>query len=140
MAPPNQSGGLRPSLFGRKYALVGEDLDLAAADVHLDVHPAAAARQSPARNAVVRDGPAEAAGDGVERGVGMWFYEIRGTGNRLVKRDGRFTTEQEAIDAGNLYLKNNRAAVQRREDPNEVFSIMAGRHVDFIRPDPASQS
>ena len=70
----------------------------------------------------------------------MWFYEIRGTNNRLVKRDGRFATEQEAIDAGNSYLGNNRAAVQRREDPNELFSIMAGRHVDFTRPDPASQS
>jgi hypothetical protein len=70
----------------------------------------------------------------------MWFYEIRGTNNRLVKRDGRFAAEQEAIDAGNSYLRNNRAVVQRTEDPNEVFSIMAGRHVDFIRPDPASQS
>jgi hypothetical protein len=69
----------------------------------------------------------------------MWFYEIRGTGNRLVKRDGRFATEQEAIDAGNSYLTNNRASVQRKEDPSEVFSIMAGRNVDFIRPDPSSQ-
>ena len=70
----------------------------------------------------------------------MWFYEIRGTGNRLVRRDGRFTTEQDAIDAGNAYLTNNRATVQRNENPTEVFSIMTGRHVDFIRPDPDSQS
>jgi hypothetical protein len=68
----------------------------------------------------------------------MWFYEIRGTGNRLVKRDGRFMTEHEAIDAGNAYLTNNRSSVQRPEDPAEVFSIMAGRNPDFIRPDPAS--
>ena len=58
----------------------------------------------------------------------MWFYEIRGTDNRLVKRsEPQFDTEQEAIDAGNSYLRNNRAAVQTRERPDEVFSIMAGR-------------
>jgi hypothetical protein len=31
----------------------------------------------------------------------MWFYEIRGTDNRLVKRsEPQFDTEQVAIDAG----------------------------------------
>ena len=56
----NQSGELYPNLFGRKYALVDEDLDLAAADAHLAV----VVRQSPARNAVVEDGLAD---DGVEK-------------------------------------------------------------------------
>lgn len=69
----------------------------------------------------------------------MWYYEIRGTENRLVKRAGRFITEQEAIDAGGSFLRNNQASVHRKEDPTEVFSIAAGRHLDFIRPDPASQ-
>lgn len=58
----------------------------------------------------------------------MWFYEIRGTGNRVVKRsEGEYNTEQEAIDAGTSYLKNNRSTVQRKDDPAEVFSVMAGR-------------
>ncbi len=69
----------------------------------------------------------------------MWFYEIRGTENRLVRRDGQFVTEEEAIAAGNAYLIYNKAAVLRKDDPTETFSIMAGRTPDFIRPDPASQ-
>src|SRR5713101_6071608 len=54
--PPNQSGELYPSLFGRKYALVDQDLDLAAEDVHLDAHLGVVVRQSPARSAVVGNG------------------------------------------------------------------------------------
>ena len=58
----------------------------------------------------------------------VWFYEIRGTGNRLVKHgDCLFETEQEALDAGNSYLRNNKDSVQRKDDPSEVFSINAGR-------------
>jgi len=70
----------------------------------------------------------------------MWYYVIRGTGNRLVKRDGHFETENEAIAAGRAYLENHRASVMRRDDPTEVFTVMAGRkEADFTRPDPASQ-
>jgi hypothetical protein len=64
----------------------------------------------------------------------MWFYEIRGTGNRIVKQDGRFMTEPEAIAAGTEYLKNNKATVQDPKNPGEVFSVMAGRKADFIKP------
>jgi len=48
----------------------------------------------------------------------MWFYEIRGTGNRVVKRDGQFATEAEAIAAGNAYLTNNKASVLRERRPD----------------------
>jgi hypothetical protein len=57
--PPNQSEELHSSLFGRKYALGGEDTDLAAQAVR----PAAAIRQRSTRNAAVRDGLAS---DGVK--------------------------------------------------------------------------
>jgi hypothetical protein len=69
----------------------------------------------------------------------MWFYEIRGTGNRLVKRDGQFRTEEDAIATGYAYLADNKAAILRRDDLDEVLSVIAGRTADFIRPDPASQ-
>jgi hypothetical protein len=57
--PPNRSEELHSSLFGRKYALGGEDTDLAAQAVR----PAAAIRQRSTRNAAVRDGLAS---DGVK--------------------------------------------------------------------------
>jgi hypothetical protein len=53
--PPNQRGELYPISFGRKCALVDEDLDLTAVDAHLAVR----VRQSPARNVVVEDGLAD---------------------------------------------------------------------------------
>jgi hypothetical protein len=81
---------------------------------------------SPARSCS-RDPVPFVAESSAQRKEMKWFYEIRGTGNRLVKRDGQYNTEQEAISAGNAYLKNNRVSVQRKEDPNEVFTIMAGR-------------
>jgi hypothetical protein len=56
-----------------------------------------------------------------------WFYEIRGAGNRLVRRAGAFNTEQEAITAGTRYLQDNKAAVVRPDYPDEVFSVMTGQ-------------
>jgi hypothetical protein len=58
----------------------------------------------------------------------------------LVRRDGQFATEAEAIAAGNAYLTNNKASVIRKGDPTEVFTIMASRKANIIRPDPASHS
>ena len=58
----------------------------------------------------------------------MWFYSIRGSANRLVKKsDAIYATEQEAIAAGTEYLKSNKASVHRASDPNEIFSVMARR-------------
>lgn len=57
----------------------------------------------------------------------MWFYEILGSGNRLVERSkDSFTTEKDAIAAGTAYLESNRDAVIK-QDPKEIFSVMAGR-------------
>lgn len=57
----------------------------------------------------------------------MWFYEILGSGNRVIEQSkGCFATENEAIAAGKAYLEHNRDAVVK-QDPREVFSIMAGR-------------
>jgi hypothetical protein len=57
-----------------------------------------------------------------------WFFSIRGTANRSVEEsDAVYETEKEALAAGTEYLKNNKAAVMRPTDPNEFFSITAGR-------------
>src|SRR6266705_4773807 len=45
----------------------------------------------------------------------VWHFEIR-AGNRLVKRDGRFDTRDEAIVAGARYLQDNEAAVMGLEN------------------------
>jgi hypothetical protein len=55
-----------------------------------------------------------------------WFYEIRGAGNRLVRRAGAFNTEQEAIAVGTRYLQDNKVAVVRSDCPDEVFTVMTG--------------
>jgi hypothetical protein len=57
----------------------------------------------------------------------VWFYEIRGRSNRLVKRDGEFDSEKEAILAGTRYLQNNKAAIMQPDNPDEVFTVMSGR-------------
>jgi hypothetical protein len=57
-----------------------------------------------------------------------WFYVITGTGGRSVKKsDAIYDTEAEAQSAGTAYLQNNKAAVARSSDPNEVFTVMSGR-------------
>jgi hypothetical protein len=57
-----------------------------------------------------------------------WFYLIAGTANRSVKKsDAIYDTEAEAQSAGTEYLKNNKAAVVRSNDPNEIFTVMSGR-------------
>jgi hypothetical protein len=78
-------------------------------------------------------------GSGKEHIAVLWFYEIRGSGNRLVKRGGQFGTEQEAIAAGTAYLDSHKHSVIQANHPDELFTVMAGRAAaDFIRPDPAS--
>ncbi len=57
----------------------------------------------------------------------MWFYEIRGSRNRLVKRsDAIYATENDAISAGTDYLDKDKATVLTGA-VDEVFSVMAGR-------------
>jgi hypothetical protein len=63
----------------------------------------------------------------------VWFYEITGDGNRLVKRAGKFPTQEEALAVGNAYLTINKATMQREDEPRERFYIIAGQEPhDFI--------
>ena len=58
----------------------------------------------------------------------MWFYGIRGTGNRSVRQsEAIFETEHLPLTAGKEYLKINRASFQRADDVREVFSVTTGR-------------
>jgi hypothetical protein len=56
-----------------------------------------------------------------------WFYEIRGAEYRLVRKDGAFKTEWEAIAAGTRYLQTNKATVGRPDYQQEIFSVTAGQ-------------
>jgi hypothetical protein len=56
-----------------------------------------------------------------------WFYEIRGTANRLIERsEPIYNAEKEAIDAGGARAK---LLVSAKGGPGstEVLSVMAGR-------------
>jgi hypothetical protein len=61
--------------------------------------------------------------------VWSWFYVIRGAGDRLIKRDGGFNTELEAIAAGRKYLRNNKATVIRPEHPDESFAVKSEKEL-----------
>jgi hypothetical protein len=54
-----------------------------------------------------------------------WFFEIRGSGNRVVKRDGVFNTKEQAIAVGTSYVQNNKENLLRPNDPEEIFIVMA---------------
>jgi hypothetical protein len=54
-----------------------------------------------------------------------WFFEIRGSGNRVVKRDGAFNTKEQAIAVGTSYVQNNKENLLRPNDPEEIFIVMA---------------
>jgi len=58
-----------------------------------------------------------------------WFYVIRGAGDRLVKRDGGFNTEREAIAAGRKYLRNNKATVIHPEHADESFAVKSEKEL-----------
>jgi hypothetical protein len=69
----------------------------------------------------------------------MWYYEIRGNNNRMVEQSKAvYMTEEEAISNGGDRAKQLTNSVGA-PGGTEVFSVMAGRKVDFIRPDRASQ-
>jgi hypothetical protein len=58
----------------------------------------------------------------------MWFYSIRGTGNRSVRQSQAiYETELLATTAGTEYLKINKPSIQRADDVNELFTVTAGR-------------
>jgi hypothetical protein len=58
----------------------------------------------------------------------MWFYSIRGTQNRSVKKsDAIYETSQKAMIAGTAQIKNNKAAIQRADDVYEIFTVTVGR-------------
>jgi hypothetical protein len=58
----------------------------------------------------------------------MWFYSIRGTRNRPVKKsEAIYATSHKAMTAGTAHIKNNKAAIQRADDVYEIFTVTAGR-------------
>jgi hypothetical protein len=58
-----------------------------------------------------------------------WFFVITGIASRRVyKSDAIYDTEAGAQSAGTEYLKKNKASVTRSTDPNEIFTVMSGRH------------
>jgi hypothetical protein len=58
----------------------------------------------------------------------MWFYSIRGSGNRAVKQsEAIYNSEQEALRAGKQFLQNNKPSLVGPDDPHEVFSLTTGR-------------
>jgi hypothetical protein len=58
----------------------------------------------------------------------MWFFSIRGTGNRPVTQsEAIYESEQLAQTAGTEYLKKSKTSVQRANDIYEIFTVTTGR-------------
>jgi len=63
-----------------------------------------------------------------------WFYEIRGSNNAVLKRDGGFATQDAAKTAGRedaKKMKNSRHGGQARQpDRPDVGRIMVGQNTE----------
>jgi len=58
----------------------------------------------------------------------MWFYSIRGTRNRSVKKsEAIYETSQKAMTAGTADIEKSKAAIQRADDVYEIFTVAVGR-------------